>query len=189
MKRFFTVRNALLLVFFVSIALNLSYWHFASSCCRPLTREDLPRGAVPVRHVHNNEGKELDAAGHAKGEMEHWATPEAIKNGGPTYGVYGYSIVAIEYEVPESMIGAHEVGKEFSGWNLSSQFLGFNTATPYDHFHIGIKAEASAEAEDVRVDTSHHGEEASAHKGEKTYLIHYMLIPHEEELRIGLSCG
>ncbi len=157
------------------------YQYFSNTCCRALTRADLPSGAVQIHHIHNNEGKELDQNGQPKGEMEHWATSEMAKGGGPIFGVYGYSIVSLEYEIPESTIGSHVVGKEFSGWNLSAVHLGLPTTIPYDHFHIGERdEEAHSHVEAV---------DAREHEHEKTYLIHYMLIPHEEELRIGLSCG
>ena len=107
------------------------------------------------------------------GEMEHYATPEAVKNGGPIYGVYGYTIVSVEYEIPESKIGIRMVGKEFPGWGLAPRFFGLVNSVPfYDHFHVGLKDPAESDA-----------------SSEKIYRIHFMFLSHDEELNIGLSCG
>jgi len=144
-----------------------------TSTVRRLSREDLPKGVVFVPHVHPEGEMQHDTSGQPVGEMEHYGTPEAIKNGGHIYGVYGYSIVSIEYEIPESKIGRRMVGKDFSGWGLAPSFFGLgNHIPPYDHFHVGIKDKRETNTE-----------------AEKTYLIHFMLLPHAEELEIGLSCG
>ena len=140
-----------------------------------LTRADLPTGVTFIKHEHPSDGEEeLDADGNPKAEMEHWGTPEAVKSGGPIYGVYGYSIVAVEYQIPASQIGSRTVGKDFAGWDLSDSGQGFASPIPYDHFHIGI------------MDIPDDGHE---HTHEETYIVHYMLLPHAEELKIGLSCS
>lgn len=168
-------RNLFLLITFcIFILLFLWYRNFYRNCYETLTRADLPKGAIFVPHMHPDEGQELDANGQPKRDMEHYATEEAIKNGGPIYGVYGYRIVAIEYEIPESRIGVRPVGKDFPGWDISASFLGFRTPVPYEHVHIGIKQKEDEDGEN---------------KHEKTYLIHYMLLSHDEELKIGLNCG
>ncbi|MEX2013997.1 MAG: hypothetical protein WD896_01430 [Parcubacteria group bacterium] len=140
---------------------------------RTLTLEDLPQDVIPVAHVHSEAEITRNENGEPTGEMEHYATPEAIQNGGPIYGVYGYRIVSIEYEVPESKIGLRMVGKEFPGWGLAPSFFGLTDSAPlYDHFHVGLKDE----------------HEAGITVG-KTYRIHFMFLSHDEELKIGLSCG
>lgn len=140
---------------------------------RTLTRADLPLGAIFMPHVHEHEDIHYDDAGQPIGVMEHYATPGALKNGGPIYGVYSYAIVSVEYKIPESKIGNHAVGKEYPGWGLAPSFFGLvNDIPPYDHFHIGIEDEGK-----------------NSTTTEKTYLIHFMLLPHSEELRLGLNCG
>ena len=140
---------------------------------RTLTIEDLPKGVIPVEHVHPETEITRDENGQPTGEMDHYATPEAIKNGGPIYGVYGYRIVSIEYEIPELKIGLRMVGKEFPGWGLAPLFFGLIDSTPsYDHFHVGLK-----DTHEVKTSTG------------KTYRIHFMFLSHDEELGIGLSCG
>ncbi|MDO8589747.1 MAG: hypothetical protein Q7R69_00550 [bacterium] len=140
---------------------------------RTLTLEDLPEGVIHVAHVHPEAEVARDENGQPIGEMHHYAMPEAVKNSGPIYGVYGYRIVSVEYEIPESKIGLRMVGKEFPGWGLASSFFGFiNSVPPYDHFHVGLKDK----------------QKTSAATG-KTYRIHFMFLSHDEELKIGLSCG
>jgi hypothetical protein len=176
----FTKREQKLLiiasVFFALLVFCVAWFGNKHATVTTLTRENIPHDAVFVDHHHD--AKELDESGQPKGEMEHWATPEAMQRGGPIYGIYGYSLVSIEYEVGDSEMGAHAVGKEFPGWNLSSTFLGFKTLVPYDHFHIGIINDDHAE-----------GASTTPHVHEKKYRIHFMLLPHSEELKIGLNCG
>ncbi len=169
-KKILLTSILLLVLLFVGYRLYLNYF----SPPLFLTRDDVPRGAVFMKHVHSNEGQELDEQAHQKGETEHYATPEAIKNGGPIYGVHGFAIVAIEYEISETEIGTRPVGKDFPGWALGNLLLKFKNPIPYDHFHIGIK-------EDTEVGV---GAESN-----KKYLIHFMLLPHKQELELGLSCG
>ncbi len=173
------------LILCASIALLALYFSLHPTTeVRTLTRDDLPKDAVFIEHDHSEAGPPKESTGleepeEPKGEMEHWATPAASTSGGPTYGVYGFSIVSIEYDVRESDIAAHMVGKEFGGWNLTSSFLGFKIPVPYNHFHIGI-IEPSLHLNATNTPPKH--EDAK-------YRIHFMLLPHEEELEIGLSCG
>ena len=140
---------------------------------RTLTLEDLPQDVIHVAHVHPEAEIARDEHGEPTSEMEHYATPEAIQNGGPIYGVYGYRIVSVEYEIPESKIGLRMVGKEFPGWGLAPSFFGLTNSVPsHDHFHVGLKDKLEAEA-----------------VMEETYRIHFMFLSHDEELKTGLSCG
>ena len=140
---------------------------------RTLTLEDLPEGVIHMSHVHPEAEITRNENGESTGEMEHYATPEAIQNGAPIYGVYGYRIVSVEYEIPESKIGLRMVGKEFPGWGLAPSFFGLTNSVPlYDHFHVGLKDKL----------------ETGVTIGE-TYRIHFMFLSHDEELKIGLNCG
>lgn len=135
---------------------------------KTLTVEDLPSGAVYVRHA--NEEAEAEVAEQLS--MRHYATPEAHATGGPTFGVVGYRIVSIEYELSESEIPSKTVGQEFGGYVLA--LPGYGTI-PYNHFHISVQDESPQV-------------HADADRNEPVYSIHFMLIPHEEELSIGLVC-
>lgn len=124
------------------------------------TIEDLPVGAESVEHAHETaEAEEAEQI-----SMDHYATPEALEIGGPIFGVIGYRIVSVEYELKASDIPSKTVGQAFEGYLLN---LPDYAGIAYDHFHI-----------------SSHEEES----GETEYSIHLMLIPHEEELSIGLVC-
>lgn len=129
----------------------------------------LPEGAYPVVHDHS-----APAIGdeHARAEMHHYATAEALSVGGPVYGVYGYQIVSIEYEVPAAEIGERPVGEEETGFVLNPETLGLPAGFDYDHFHIGRKEGGD-----------------SAHGSEDKYIVHFMLVPHAQETAWGLSCG
>lgn len=132
-----------------------------------LTVEDLPSGAEYVRHA--NEEAEAEEAEQLS--LWHYATEEAHSAGGPTFGVVGYRIVSIEYELPESQIPSKTVGQEFGGYMLA--LPGYKTI-PYDHFHISVQ-DQSPQAH-------------TSGEPERTYSLHFMLIPHEEELSMGLVC-
>src|SRR3989338_5428866 len=93
--------------------------------------EDLPSGATYVRHA--NEEAEAEEAEQLS--LRHYATPEAHSSGGPTFGVVGYRIVSIEYELPESEIPSKTVGQEFGGYLLA--LPGYGTIS-YDHFYISV---------------------------------------------------
>jgi len=134
------------------------------------TVEDLPSGVAYVRHA--NEEAEAEEAEQLT--MKHYATPEAHSTGGPTFGVVGYRIVSIEYELPESEIPSKTVGQEFGGYLLA--LPGYGTI-PYDHFHISVHDESPQ---------AHTHTDEGIH--EPIYSIHFMLISHEEELSMGLVC-
>lgn len=139
---------------------------------RTLLIEDLPKDATPVAHVHAHGEFELKNEVEERAEMQHYATEDAIRSGGPIYGVYGYRIVSIEYEIPVASIGERPVGESDPGNALSARILLLGKMVPYDHFHVG---------------------ESESNFGEgmprKIYRIHFMLISHEEEVESGLSCG
>lgn len=132
---------------------------------RALTVADLPQGVHYVRH----ESEEQQAQEARKMVMQHYATPEAIQNGGPAFGVVGYRIVSIEYEVPIDKIPEKTVGQLFPGYLLKLPGLG---DVPYDHFHI----------------SHHRGALSGMGKTGEEYSIHFMLISHAEELSLGLVC-
>jgi len=80
-------------------------------------------------------------------------------------------IVSIEYEIHSSLIGGRPVGNEHEGYLLALKEIK-NLGVNYDHFHIGVS-----------------GKHEHGHGGGETYLIHFMLIPHEQELQYGLECS
>lgn len=135
---------------------------------RSLTIEDLPEGVQYVRHP----GEEEQALEAGKTVMQHYGTPDAIRKGGPTYGILGYRVVSLEYEIPTGSIPSKTVGQTFPGYLLDLPEL---KDLRYDHFHISRQEEGLAHAAG---EVSH----------EDTYAIHFMFIPHEEELRFGLVC-
>ena len=133
-----------------------------------LTVHDLPAGGEYVRHP----GEEEQAAATGKTVMRHYGTPEAVRAGGPVYGVLGYRVVSVEYEVPADKVPTKTVGEAFPGYLLDLPEL---KGLRYDHFHISVQEEGLAHA----AGETTHGE---------TYSIHFMFIPHDEELRFGLVC-
>ena len=138
---------------------------------RPLSSlsiEDLPEGVQYVRHP----GEEEQALEEGKTVMQHYGTPETVRNGGPIYGVLGYRVVSLEYEIPTDSIPSKTVGQSFPGYLLDLPEL---KNLRYDHFHISRQEEGLAHAE------------GEVSRGD-TYAIHFMFIPHEEELRFGLVC-
>ncbi|MBI2025599.1 hypothetical protein HYT04_02325 [Candidatus Kaiserbacteria bacterium] len=134
----------------------------------PLTIRDLPPGVRYVSHP----GEEAQAQEAGKVVMQHFGTPEAIKAGGPVYGVLGYRVVAVEYEIPVHKIPKKTVGQEFPGYLLDLPEL---RGLTYDHFHISAQEEGLT-----------HEEGGTPRDG--TYSIHFMFISHEEELSFGLVC-
>lgn len=133
-----------------------------------LTFQNLPADAQYARHP--SEESEAKTAG--KIVMRHYATPAAVKAGGPIYGLMGYRIVSIEYEISAAEMPTKTVGQEFSGYSLS---LPEFRNTRYNHFHVSYQAEGLG-----------HREREESRGG--IYSIHFMLIPHEEELSFGLVC-
>lgn len=130
----------------------------------PLTIKNLPKDASYVRHP----SEESEEKTSGKIVMRHYGTPSAIQVGGPIYGVMGYRIVSIEYEIPVREIPTKTVGQEFFGYLLNlPEFKNIR----YDHFHISSQK---------------HG--LAYHSNQEIYSIHFMLIPHEEELSFGLVC-
>lgn len=142
---------------------------------RTLTLDDLPKEAVFIEHPDDVAEAQL-AGGIA---MRHYATPEAMKAGGPMYGTMGYRIVAIEYEIPVHSVKERPIGKEFAGWKLMLDTL---DGVRYDHFHIGVTTQKHTAGEATN-------SESHLENGGGTYLIHFMLISHEEEVAYGLVCG
>ena len=129
-----------------------------------LSIKDLPKDANYARHP----SEESEAETSDKIVMSHYGTPSAIKAGGPIYGVMGYRVVSIEYEIPIEEIPTKTVGQEFSGYLLNlPEFKNIR----YDHFHMSSQK---------------HG--LASHNEKEIYSIHFMLIPHDEELSFGLVC-
>ena len=156
----------LIVVILLGVIVSL---HFASiPTAGTLTIEDLPSGAEYVRHAN----EEVEAEEEGKLPLRHYATGEAHLAGGPTFGIVGYRIVSIEYELPASKIPSKTVGQEFGGHPLA--LPGYKNI-PYDHFHIS----AQEESPQARTGADEH---------ESVYSIHFMLIPHEKELSMGLVC-
>lgn len=136
----------------------------------PLTLDDLPEESRLIEHHHD-----VITTDHQGGvEMRHYGTPDAEEKGGPIYGVLGYRIVSIEYTIPAKMTGKQLVGKEFPGYDLLVQ-----KNIPYDHFHMGI-TESHQILEQMAT---------SSPQDSHSFLIHFMLISHEEEVTYGLMCG
>lgn len=141
-----------------------------------LTLDDLPKEAIFIRHPEDEE-----IASQTGGiAMRHYATLEDAKTGGPIYGTMGYRIVSIEYEITEELVKKRPIGQDFAGWKLTIEKM---KHAHYDHFHIGII-------------NAHHPYFHSDYDkgprnnvGENIYLIHFMLISHEEEKAYGLVCG
>lgn len=150
----------------LAVVLWLAYPYLAPP--RGPTLADLPPGAVYTPHPD----EEKQALELGKLPMMHYATPEAIRRGGPIFGAVGYRIVSIEYEIPAEAIGERSVGLDFPGYLLALPEL---RGVPVDHFHVSRHPEHLA------------GADAHAHEG-GVYSIHFMLIPHEEELRQGIVC-
>lgn len=137
----------------------------------------LPLSMMPkeVELVHHEHGKEVSEYREERAEMQHYGTTEALANGGPIYGVHGYHIVSVEYEMPLSKIGNRPVGEEDPGYLLRLLEKELSAGIPYDHFHIGY----SESVADGHTDHVH----------EQSILIHFMFIPHALEMKLGLSCG
>ena len=114
-------------------------------------------------------------------------TKEDLENGGPVYGVLGYTIISIEYEVPLDSIGSRPVGDpEQQGISFLAETLAQEHEIPFDHFHIGVShshKNALHEHEDIHMEVHKH------ENTEEVYLIHFMLIPHETEVAYGLTCS
>lgn len=142
------------------IGFALSSQPASNAKARIFTIEDLPVGAESVEHAHETaEAEEAEQI-----SMKHYATPEALGKGGPIFGAIGYRVISVEYEFRATDIPHKTVGQEFPGYLLN--IPGYENMN-YDHFHI----------------SSH-----DAESGEIEYSAHFMLIPHEEELGLGLVC-
>ncbi len=141
---------------------------------RTLTLDDLPKEATFIEHPEDAAEAKL-AGGIA---MRHYATPGAMKTGGPIYGTMGYRIVAIEYEIPANSVKERPIGKESAGWKLVLDKLG---DIRYEHFHISFTKQEHTAGDET--DPAAHSENTGV------YLIHFMLISHEEEIAYGLVCG
>ncbi len=155
----------------------------------------IPEDAVFISHPEDEEiVKEKGGA-----VMRHYATKEDLKNGGPVYGVLGYSVVSVEYEVKISDIKNRPVGDpEQSGIDLTAENLARKKKISFDHFHIGLSKSHShsmneVEKEGIDNHTHSHTESYSEieqkQQEQEVYLIHYMLIPHEREIAYGLTCS
>ncbi|PIT86659.1 MAG: hypothetical protein COU33_01890, partial [Candidatus Magasanikbacteria bacterium CG10_big_fil_rev_8_21_14_0_10_43_6] len=164
---------------FLNILLFGGYFYatknYATKKVTSLSLDDLPTEAIFVPHPEDEE----EAERLGKVPMVHYANPEAIRNGGPVYGTFGYRIVAVEYEIPFESVGIREVGDESSGYLLSiPELIAQDKNISYDHFHIGISQHADE-----------HGVENEHKDTNENLIIHFMLIPHEEEVAMGLYCG
>lgn len=158
----------------ISVFFLANYMRHGIESGTVLTLANLPKDA---RLVHHPE-EELEAEKLGKIAMAHYATLEAEHSGGPVYGVYGYQIVAIEYEIPLGSIGKRLVGSNDPGRFLSlPEFTALGKTPPYDHFHIGISQH-----------TQHNLHEHDANEDGR-FIIHFMLLPHDIEEAIGLYCG
>lgn len=154
---------------FVGLALPPQF--APATAAKIFTIEDLPAGAESVEHAHETtQAEEAEQI-----SMKHYATTESLATGGPIFGVIGYKIVSIEYEIKASDVPAKTVGQKFGGYLLRISGYG-NIA--YDHFHISVHDESLQ----ANIDDEHKNER------ERTYSIHFMLITHEEELGLGLVC-
>lgn len=149
---------------FILLLVSVIPMQFSKTIPSALTLEDLPPDAKYARHPE----EESEAQGAEKIVMRHYATPSALKAGGPIYGLMGFKVVAIEYEIPAAQIPTKTVGQEFPGYLLRlPEFQNI----PYDHFHISFQE---------------HG--LASYPGQGVYSIHFPLISHEEELKFGLVC-
>ena len=143
---------------------------------------ELPEGVVFIEHPED-ERIAREKGGVA---MKHYATPEALAAGGPIYGVLGYSIVSIEYEIPLDKIGARPVGEpDDPGMLLNIEDFAKQENIPYDHFHIGT-AHAHGGTREEHTDDHDHDHNQTE---EEVLLIHFMLIPHETAVAYGLTCS
>lgn len=158
------------LLIFLTLLLITSQYFFSTSYTHTenqtlMTPDELPESVRLIEHYHAQEDTTAD---NEEGvEMRHYATPQSHVDGGPTYGVYGYQVVSIEYEIRADEIQERPIGEASEGYLLALNNIR-DLNIPYDHFHIGI-----SEDHDVNI----------------TYLIHLMLIPHEQELQYGLECS
>lgn len=146
------------------------------------TLEDLPKDVVYIKHPYEEE----QAEEMGKILMRHYGTPEAMGQGGPVYGAMGYRIVSIEYEIPVNAIPEKTVGQTFPGYLLALK-QDMLPQLGYDHFHISYQQSGHL----YNIDTNMSLQEHAISKNESeagVYSIHFMLIPHTEELRYGLVC-
>ncbi|MDP3947368.1 MAG: hypothetical protein Q8Q41_01600 [bacterium] len=168
MKRIIDPRILLSVILIGVTILGIVLFKMRSVKTEPLTIRDLPPG---VRYIsHPDEEAQAQEAG--KIVMQHFGTSEAVLKGGPTYGVMGYRVISVEYEIPKDTIPSKTLGQPFPGYLLDLSELHGLT---YDHFHISAQEEGLA-----------HEEGEAPHGG--TYSIHFMFISHKEELSFGLVC-
>ncbi|MAF59473.1 MAG: hypothetical protein QF858_00970 [Candidatus Pacebacteria bacterium] len=149
--------------------------------------EKVPEDVVFLRHEEDERIAE-EEGGVA---MLHYATPEAIENGGPIYGRLGHTIVSIEYEIPIDSIGERPIGKEGEGgFDLIIEELAEDKNIVYDHMHIGIaNSHTGGEHQDDGHNHEHNSSQSLQGEGGDVYLLHFMLISHEDEVRYGLTCS
>lgn len=144
--------------------------------------ENLPQDVVYIKHPYEEE----QAEEMGKILMRHYGIPEAVERGGPIYGAMGYRIVSIEYEIPVNAIPEKTVGQIFPGYLLELEESGL-PHLDYDHFHISYQQRGHLH--DNTINTSFHEHKNNGDEiGSGVYSIHFMLIPHTEELRYGLVC-
>lgn len=132
-----------------------------------MTMAHLPKDAIFIEHREDEELAQK-IGGVA---MQHYASPEALRNGGPIYGILGYRVVSIEYKIPASAIKERTGDLQFEGWKLA---IAKSEQLHFDHFHIG----------------PHHDDSPDMGRStDPVYLIHFMLVPHSFERDFGLICG
>lgn len=144
--------------------------------------ENLPRDIVYIKHPYEEEQAEETG----KILMRHYGTPEAVEQGGPIYGAMGYRIVSIEYEISVNAIPEKTVGQTFPGYLLELEESGF-PYLDYDHFHISYQQGGHLYDKTINTSFREHKNNEDEN-GSGVYSIHFMLIPHTEELRYGLVC-
>lgn len=173
-------KNTAIVSAVVAAAVLVLFWLIFSLPQKPpvLTLDYLPKGVAFIDHPEDAALAEK-TGGVA---MTHYATPEALEHGGPIFGTLGYRIISIEYEIPASKVGNRMVGRQDSaGENLIIESLKQKSSLPYNHFHLGIAEEEHSHHNNRPPNIDPHDD--------TMYVIHFMLISHEEEVGWGLVCG
>lgn len=136
-----------------------------------LTIDDLPAGAILI------DSPDTAAIAQEAGSnaMFYYATPDALKAGGPIFGTFGYRIVSISYEIPIHELTSRPTGNPLPGGRLALEGLG---EIPYDHFYVRAVPKEARHA-NTAMNTNSSGD---------MLLIHFMLISHEEEVADKLAC-
>lgn len=159
----------IILVVIIGILLvGARFWHgmLASPPVRILTTDDLPNGAILV-DFPAAVAITQETGGNA---MFYYATPDALKTGGPIFGTFGYKIVSIVYEIPVRELTSPPMGNLPPGGRLTLNGLG---VIPYDHFYARIVPGGAQRTDTAVSKFSSSGD---------VLLIHYMLISREEEV-------